>query len=323
MVELFIVQINALAATFAFGVSIFLLLHTTVGERWAIVAFLNDTALLLLLGNVMAFTVLWALGAPWLWRLYGVPGVVMLVLWYGRLFIPKGMSSYQDRAITVATYNIETINDFFDKRLAVVKALDADIIGLQESWGWHVACPQLDGYYRISGHGFNLLTRFPYIPEETVLIGVTKGRSMPVGLRTVLLIAGLYVSVYVVHPKRPQINIRPLIYNGNERTAGVNDLVWMVEHENNPVIMIGDCNMGFRSEDYRQLRKHLVDSWRQRGWGLGLTAPAQQTDTPLRLLRSDMIWHSSDIQTHAIRVWPDAGKSDHYPLCATLNLPLS
>lgn len=318
-----VIQVSALAASYSFGFCLLLILHFTIGERLKIVGFLNNAMHWLSLFNFIALVLVQFSPYRVLWTLYTIPGCIAFIVWYGKLFVPKRHLKAPSNAISlrVVTFNIAGINEQFKHTLREIQQFDADLIALQEAYHWRLVRPEFPDYpYQISGHSFTLLSRYPFDHRGTRLLGVVPSRTMPVGLHTILNVQGHKISLYIVHPKRPLLSIRPLTYNDRERRAGVDDIVWELENDSLPIIVLGDCNMGYRSEDYRSFSKHLIDSWRTRGFGFGLTAPANPYDTPLPLLRSDIIWHSKHFQTLTVERWMQSGGADHLPVLATLYL---
>jgi endonuclease/exonuclease/phosphatase family metal-dependent hydrolase len=71
---------------------------------------------------------------------------------------------------------------------------------------------------------------------------------------------------------------------------------------------------------------HYHDSYREAGWGLGFTFPANgpyatsvfQWIPPL--VRLDYIFHDAAFEAVEARVWPTSGGSDHLPVFAALAL---
>ena len=124
-----------------------------------------------------------------------------------------------------------------------------------------------------------------------------------------------------MHSVRPDIDIPALSYDAEERRAGTQDVIAAVRQEQNPVIVLCDCNMPDQTEDYGAMAQILSDSWRERGFGLGFTDPATRDRFPFPLVRGDYIWHTAGLQTISIQVWPDGGGSDHFPILAQLTLP--
>lgn len=255
-----------------------------------------------------------------LWGLYALPGVVAFVVWYGSLYFPftaqpPAASGIQLR---VMTFNVATptpSDTEFQQRLDIIEAIDADIVGLQES----IELPSdvIPYPYTYTESSMTLWSRYPI---DTNSIKFTGSPGIPVALRVEVLVGNTPISVYVFHPKRPVLSVRPLLYDPSLRTQHVRQVITDIQNEQNPVIVLCDCNMGYRTDDYQILAGELVDSWRQRGFGLGLTAPVGQNDSPVLLLRSDIIWHTNDITTMTIEVYNDSGGSDHLPIFAELAL---
>lgn len=314
-----LIQIGAIGATYSLLVNLYLILHFTVGEKWKVISLLNNASHLILLGSVIAF--LATLISPYrsIWIIYAAPGLIAFIAWYGWLFFPKQAINLPSDSITlrVATFNVAG-NFYGDQSLRPVLDFDADILGTQEtSLDFMNALVPYYPYYVQNGQ-IVIFSRYPILEEEIRIIGSPPSLLTPIALRVVVNVNNKNISVYIAHPKRPELEVRPLIYDDAERKSGVSILIESLEQETNPVIMLCDCNMGDRSDDYKKLKHFLQDGWYQRGWGLGLTAPANQKDTPIPLLRSDMIWHSKEIITVSIKRGNDSGDSDHYPVLAEI-----
>ena len=100
----------------------------------------------------------------------------------------------------------------------------------------------------------------------------------------------------------------------------------MVESQPEPLVLLGDLNSTPTHEVYRTLSTHLVDAFREAGWGLGHTYPATGghfwgTPYPNRLVRIDHIFHSDEWRAEAAWVGEWDGFSDHRPVVARLRLP--
>ena len=79
------------------------------------------------------------------------------------------------------------------------------------------------------------------------------------------------------------------------------------------------------TEDYSRVARSYADTYREVGWGLGLTFPAKDIhffvfDVPIRIARLDYVFHSEQFRAISARVWPTSGGSDHRPLYAELAL---
>ncbi len=100
-------------------------------------------------------------------------------------------------------------------------------------------------------------------------------------------------------------------------------LVTDIAERTEPIVVVGDFNSTPQSDVYRILSQKLLDSQQEAGWGFGHTFPAQLTEfrqLPLfpRLIRIDMILHSTDFVALDNYVSPAHGESDHLPVIAEL-----
>lgn len=322
-------QVAALAASFALAVNLWLVLHLSIGEDWPLVALLNNMAHWLSMGSVFSFFAAIFAPRPYrrVWMAYALPGMGAFLLWYAPLFLPVNGTAPSENSIAlrVATFNVASFNPAAHQRekVALIEEINADIIGLQEAS--HVALFLQDNPpsypYLYNAHSYALWSRYPIDESQSYLIYSPPAYTRPVALRSQISVEGQRISVYVVHPLRPTLSIRPLLYDDRERNLGIRDVVASIKNEVHPVIILCDCNMGYRTDDYVALAGVMVDTWRAVGFGLGLTAPAEQKDTPLRLLRSDIIWVSQDIATQAVTLWPEAAHADHRPVVAEIFIP--
>lgn len=138
-------------------------------------------------------------------------------------------------------------------------------------------------------------------------------------VKVVVDVEGIPVSVYSLHATRPSLTLRPFVYKTDWRSDDVAGLVKVVANDPNPVIVFCDCNFSDATEDYQLMTTVLQDAWKQKGVGLGLTAPVPDRNGgfPILLLRSDYIWHTHHFETVSVDILPiDA--SDHFPVFARL-----
>lgn len=99
-----------------------------------------------------------------------------------------------------------------------------------------------------------------------------------------------------------------------------------VEGQPEPLILLGDLNSTPTHEIYHTLSAHLVDAFREAGWGLGHTFPTTGgrfwgVPYPDRLVRIDHIFHSDEWRAETAWVGEWDGFSDHLPVVARLRLP--
>ena len=153
-------------------------------------------------------------------------------------------------------------------------------------------------------------SRYPLIDEDFWAYQEQSSR-----LRFAVEVAGKRVTIYDVHLANPFGEATG--YNPDQRPAGITDLLTMLAGETDPLIVAGDFNMPDATVDYSRMTAHLTDSFRESGYGLGLTFP---TWSPAPLIRLDYVFHSADLRSLGAQVGTARGSSDHYPLSVELAL---
>ena len=314
-----------MGASYGLFVIVLLLYRAYAGEQSEAVALLNNTFHWILGAAALGFLATLLAPQRRFWAVYALPGVIAFVWWYGDLFLPRFPPPATETEFTVVTFNMNGQRPILPK-LDVIHALDADLLALQEATiiQTHIGNDErlADRYaYSLVIDQLALYSRFPIDESTFGFIGGDPEEFAQVwGFRVDVTIDARPVSVYVLHPERPFLNLRPLYFEDGVRNAVLTDAADDIAANENPVILLCDCNTGAQTDDYAALDAHLIDAWQQAGWGFGLTAPADPTDTPIPLLRSDIIWHSHDFVTQRIQVWGDSGGGDHYPVVATVGL---
>jgi endonuclease/exonuclease/phosphatase family metal-dependent hydrolase len=219
--------------------------------------------------------------------------------------------------LAVATYNVHGCVDPA-RTTAVLRALDADVIALQElRWRPWDALHVLDdlaarlGYAPLAGptllrpdghYGNALLTRLPVVEVKPVDLSVP-GREPRGALAAVLQTASGPLTVIATH-----LGLAP-----GERRRQMQRVLALVHKAQKPVVLLGDLNEWFLwGRPVRWLRRHF-----------GRT-PAPAT-FPARwpLFALDRIWVEplrllERIEVH--KAPPAKEASDHLPLRATLAL---
>ncbi len=261
-----------------------------------------------------------------------LPGVIAFGWWYGPAFLPKPAPDVEGVEFTVATYNVEALASDPNQTYTIIQDLDADIIAIQELsgvLGQKLRDGLMDEYpYQISqalpsleNDGYGLLSRYPIIDYQIELSFDDEGfyeLDVPRYLRAVIELEGQPIAVYVFHPPTPQLPPHlylPTTYNEdwlNQQTQLVANLI---ASEENPVIVLCDCNATPRSRQYALLHQYLNEAYGERGWGFGLTFPA---DRPM--IRIDYVWYSDAFEALEAKVWSEGGTSDHRPLWTRLIL---
>jgi vancomycin resistance protein VanJ len=247
-----------------------------------------------------------------------------LVTWLPQWLPPPAAVLLEEETIVrVMTFNIGNGLASADTLLPAIRAVEADIIGLQEVTAGQAEAltAALAGEYPfhvlhglgIPGKG--LLSRFPLIEAE--MVEYHPGRP---DLMAVVDVNGHAVRVVVAHPLPPRIHRTGFFFNENTRLQFAR-LVDQLD-SGKPTVMLGDFNMTYLHDFHRMLRDAgLSDAFREVGQGFGFTLPARIQQLPaLPFIRVDYIWHSEHFRPLAAFVGPDGG-SDHLPVIAELLVP--
>jgi len=299
----------------------YLALRLFSGDRLWPVALLNNFTPWILLPALPVLILLLTARRWWRAALTG-PGVAALMWLYGGLFLPNPppppcAASDGCTALTVMTYNTGCGLIEPDDLIAVLRDSEADIIALVEVTADEVpllnaALAEVYPYRVLYGYGIpgiGLLSRYPILEHELFDLST---HAFPY-LRARLDVEGRPLTVIAAHPPPGLEGLRAY------RIPGTPDFPLLADAavSDGPTLLIGDLNTSDQSENYQRLAEAgLQDSFREAGWGLGLTFPASGANMP-SLVRIDYIWHTPGF--HAVRAWtgPDAG-SDHLPVTAQL-----
>lgn len=227
--------------------------------------------------------------------------------------------------LSVLSYNIQAGLGGEAAVAAVIKAAQADIVGLQEARKPSVA-PQPDPVpgllerlpgYQMARGGIRgelvTLSRFSILGTR---LHDLDGLSECVEAR--LDVNGESVRVLNVHLMTgdPQGKLKgqgsaigkKLRLTAETRHVQTAALGKILAHEELPTVLLGDFNTPPRSTAWAPIDQHLGDSFAQVGWGFGYTYK-----TRIPVWRIDYIWVSSHFQPVAGEVI-GARASDHRPL---------
>ena len=314
----------------------FLLIDGIAPQALKPVIVLNHFAHWLLLLSVLVFALAFTLGGRL--RLLGwlVPGVVAFGAWYLPGYLPHSTPDGTGREFTAATYNVLGHLADPDRTFAVIRAMDADFVALQElrpTLESKLKTDLSDVYpYQVSkviqGYdGLALISRYPIVEYEIAFDEVdfsTPGwRDAPKYIRAVIDMDGQLLVAYAVHTMIPLPNIYirpwyvvPFEYDDSHLQAHVQRIYDLVESETLPVLVLCDCNCTPRTRQHELLDRVLDDAFEESGWGLGLSHPVE----PMPVFRIDYVWHTPQFAALDAKVWPDSGTSDHFPVWAWLVL---
>jgi endonuclease/exonuclease/phosphatase family metal-dependent hydrolase len=240
--------------------------------------------------------------------------------------------------LRVATYNIQAGGGNLDSIAAAIRALDVDIIGLQEvdvHWsarshfadqmtelagklGLHARfgaiyrIPNTDAAQPWRQFGVALLTRYPIVESRNNLLTrlstqdtTAVPQPMPGLLEAIVDVKGNRVRVFSTH----------LDYRADPavRATQAMDMRGYVERSTEPTIVFGDLNAGPDAPELRPLFAVLRDVWTS-STDAGLTYPAAQ---PVKRIDYVLISPGFTVQRAFV---PQTLAADHRPVVAELIL---
>jgi endonuclease/exonuclease/phosphatase (EEP) superfamily protein YafD len=106
-------------------------------------------------------------------------------------------------------------------------------------------------------------------------------------------------------------------FNSSKQDRWLNVLMQQIDSKE-PLLVVGDFNIGDRQPNYQRLRAQLDDAFFEVGWGLGLSYPVNRW-TRFPLFRIDYIFHNPDWNALQASINKGAG-SDHKYVIANLQL---
>jgi endonuclease/exonuclease/phosphatase (EEP) superfamily protein YafD len=317
------------------------LLRGLFGDRWWWLFILNTYALYLFIPLIFVGIVAWCKHSRVLWA--GVGIALILAIWqYGELFIPSPSIS-NHTTLTVMSYNVSRQNNDITSVLNMLRTTDADVVAIQElnaeleqaikqNLAERYPYQLLDSQARPFGMG--IISHYPLTPYEE------RGETIWSELRQVgmLHIEGTEVLFINMHSSSPNATLfTPLramsiiessTVQREQQAREINEIARMSSH---PLLVVGDMNATDQSRSYTIMTELLHDAWREAGWGMGNTFPADGTfhsletpigNVPLPLLpvRIDYILFSSHWHAQSAHVRGGNSGSDHRPLVVELRL---
>lgn len=340
------------AQVYASLLLVWLVLRSLFFDRFWWLALLNTSALFLYVPLLLAIPAI-LLGSKgrqrWGWlAVLLIPGAIALH-WYAPYFLPRFSASPPSTSIPlrqplkVMSFNVLWDNTNYDQLAQSIRQANPDVIGFQELRPDHLPelKKRLGKVYPYSAvhpepdfHTVGVLSRFPLeavetLPNPSLERGLTMRLLLPHLPQQKRAHPDLLLLVTHLAPNN-MFNFAPKewIPLSRQRYAQRLDQVRQIQRvvetaqqqtTQATVLMLCDCNMTDTSETYHELERVLSDSFREVGWGLGHTIPADQG---IPLQRIDYVWHSRDIEAIAAEVGDDGG-SDHFPLVVTLVVTLA
>ena len=259
---------------------------------------------------------------------WGVLPALVVGLWfYAPLFWPAPPPAIAEDGyhLTVMSYNILFKNKDFASLREDILTHQPDIVGIQEATPVHAAAFLIqlgneypyqvyrDDYYQ---GNVALLSRYPITAAHYIDIPprqMAMHTTVEIGEQSVhILIAHLLPNWLAEWQDFPLSQVMSEVYAW--RMAEVEALLAEIEGVTEPTMLLCDCNMTQTSAAYKRLSAVWTDSFREAGWGPGLTSHAYW---PIQ--RIDYIWHSDHFASQRAWLGPRS-ESDHRAVVADLFL---
>jgi endonuclease/exonuclease/phosphatase family metal-dependent hydrolase len=282
-----------------------------------------------------------------------LPWAMFLAL-YGELFVPRPAhvaNALQpppapESRLRVMTFNVLALRRPMDEIVQIIEEADPDVLMAQEllpsiaqaiddAHGDRLTFSRLrtDGGWGAQG----IWSRYPIVGEER-WDGSRRGAQwqhavLDVNGRQVHLV-NLHLSTPTVRWRSPEALPVPVIV-GEVSEARQLEVAWLAPRlrqlaaSPNPVLVAGDLNLTDQTPEFRRLLDAGYDNaYRQAGWGINLTFPALPRARLMGrtylvrfpVVGIDHMLVSSELQARRARVWPESGRSDHFPVVADLVL---
>lgn len=311
------------------GLTLFLLIRELTGETLFIVALLNSFAHLFLMLAVL-LGIICVIGRRFLSVLTLLPAIAVFFMTYGAFFLPHSAANSSGPDLHLLTFNVYSKRANPPQLANVIMEAEADVVLLQELdsvvAGHFDSIFQREYPYRVfhtpaqsSNAGMGVMSRYPILTEEYWTIH--RGHQ-----RITIEFQGSTVTLY---------NSRPIFpFEGDsffQHEEEITALLERADQDRGPVILAGDFNMSDQSDDYAQITEVYDDAFREVGWGMGFTFPADNPDIDslpyqlrelmkIPLVRLDYVFHSEHFQSTRAEVLSSSGGSDHRPLFVVLTL---
>jgi endonuclease/exonuclease/phosphatase (EEP) superfamily protein YafD len=259
-----------------------------------------------------------------------IPTVLFLAL-FGELFLPRqiGVTPPAD-TFKVLTHNLQADNPNQESAMRMIALSGADIVCLQELSGSaaEAITTQLKDTYPYQAlipdddfAGVGVISRFPIKSADSFEAG-------HFAQQLVIDVRGREISLFNVHPQPPKIwtpgagRVIPVAGRGvdvNTQSEQLNVIRERMGKTQGPAILVGDFNTTDQTRQYEMVKGNLVDSFRESGYGFGLTfpAPGRYLRIPFALIRIDYLFHSSELTAFSCILGSQTA-SDHLPVLITL-----
>jgi len=234
----------------------------------------------------------------------------------------------------VVTWNLELGQPDTEAVVAMIRSMEADVIGLVELTPRHAAAIEADDELRHrfptmelrptdGSLGIGLLSTLAPIDEPHAEV------DPPLVVQRLDAGGGVPITAVVAHPLPGRIETvggaLPVGYDSTSRDrplAIVRDVVDPILASGEPLLLIGDFNVVDREPGYDDLATGLIDAHRAAGLGPGHTwRPPRLEWLPFGLLRIDLLFSANGITPVSVSQDCTPRGSDHCIMAGVMALP--
>lgn len=323
----------ALVAFYGVVVCLMLVLRAVGDGESTLIAAINVSITLLLMPALLLFPLCLVLRRWWLSAILVVPFLAYMI-YYLPFFVPRSVTLPENAPrLRLLTYNLHAESLLVNEMANIIRDANADIVALQEMspnasaffdkqladiYPYRALYPAPDG---TPYHGRGLLSRYPINESKAWPVEY----PIPVRLmRAVVDMNGTPITIYNFHAP-PSYPIYGQGFDIHPRGQQIKDILAMIVQEQGAVLFMGDFNTNDTDVNYPRIVARMQDTYREVGWGMGMTGPdwshpQSQEGLPFIPIhqRMDYIFHNRFFLPVEAHVWATSGGSDHRPIFAVL-----
>jgi endonuclease/exonuclease/phosphatase (EEP) superfamily protein YafD len=224
-------------------------------------------------------------------------------------------------SLKVMTFNVHDQNQNFGGILSIIHEEDPDILALQEltpAFGVRLL-GELDGRYPYHTLTSDQITQSQGLLSRYKLANISRSPDKRILSATVQTPQERTVVVNVHAPS----NQWPATWSKDwiKQREFLSNIADSITNIQAPLILLGDFNITYLSENYEILKQELRDGFEDSGSGLGLTYPANGVlgiKLHWALVRIDYIFHNDYFVTLETSAIKETYGSDHRPVISIL-----
>lgn len=290
------------------------------GESFWAVTYTNYFAPWLIIGLIPIAILTFIFRQRYL-SLSSLVAALLILIRFIPLFFGNPTSAPIGPHLKVMTFNLNKSNTDIEGIISVIRDENPDVVALQELVPFTAErlIKGLESYYPFSTlrtpqpvNGQGLLSRYELqfvsnIPDYRYLSAIV---NAPQG------------QIMVINVHAPKISPSNWKVDWQNQRDFIDDLFDQTSSINGPLLIVGDFNTTYLSENYALIRQEYRDAFEDSGFGFGFTYPAKNNSSDRLLwplVRIDYIFYNEFVISHETRVFKGSGGSDHHPVASIVS----